>query len=186
MFKMAKRFVTTLVVAAFAIQTIAFSASATTKFGEVDNDTSNRNFSNNSNTYTHYSGVWGTYLYSGKNGDSRLRQSTTQAAYEWVWNANINTTGILDWTMGVYLANASFTDTAAYYKVFMDSNIYTPVLSFYLNQNIAPSGYSYISGTKYGPSVNGGNLHPWYGLVYNSGLSNVGTGADAFNFMFDY
>ncbi len=64
------------------ISATGLSANATTLEVYVDNDTNVTGYSNNSHTYTHYDGQWGTYLYTGNNGDSRLRQSTEKASYE--------------------------------------------------------------------------------------------------------
>lgn len=152
---------------------------ATTGSFTVDNDTSNSNYSNNSNTYVHYSGTWGTYLNNGYNGDSRLRISTTRANYEWVWYGNLRSTKRVKWEISVFLANNSFTDPKALYQVKEDSNLYMSVCSFNINQNLAPSGFSNFSGVST-PGPSNGELHPWFGHVENSGIANVGTGADAF------
>ena len=169
-----------------ALNGVCFS-NAVSIGGIVDNDTSNPNYSNNSHTYTHYSGTWGIYLNSGLNGDSRLRQSTTPASYEWVWGGGISSQSSISWIIKIYLANNSFTDTGASYEVFEDSLQYIPFCTFNINQNLAPSGYSQFSGVESGPSMSGGYyLNPWYGLVTNSGLSGVGTGSDACYFLFTY
>ena len=145
---------------------------------DVDNDTSNSNYSNNSGRYTHYSGTWGSYLYSGYNGDARLRSSTTKGSYEWVWYGN-HYGSKFKMEVWVYLANNNFTDTAAKYNIFQDSNMFTSAYSFYINQNIAPSGFTAKDKTKT-TAITNGQLHPWYATVTNSGNSNVGTGADDF------
>ena len=168
------------------INTPLFSANATTIAGIVDNDTSNPYYSNYSNTIHSFNGTWGTYLSNGYNNDSRLRQSITKGNYEWVWNANIYTTSSINWIAKVYLANASFTDPNAYYEIYEDTYITMPCHYFHLNQNLAPNGFSVFSGTM-SPSPNyNGTLNPWFGLVQNSGISGVGTGADAFYFQFTY
>lgn len=165
---------------------IGLSTNAASLNAYVDNDTNVAGYSNNSHTYTHYSGEWGTYLNTGNNGDSRLRQSTTKASYEWVWNGNISTQGGVHWTAEVYLADSRFTDPAAVYEIYKDSNMYIPFASFTINQNTAPSGYTTISNYKGSPSVTGGSLQPWYACVTNSGRSGVGTGADTFHFRCTY
>lgn len=163
-----------------------FSANAATLDAYVDNDTNVAGYSNNSHTYTHYSGEWGTYLYTGNNGDSRLRQSTEKASYEWVWNGSIETQGGIHWTAQVYLADSRFTDPAALYEIYKDTIEYIPFASFTINQNTAPNGYSTFSSYRGSPSVTGGFLHPWYACVTNSGRSGVGTGADTFHFRCNY
>lgn len=179
---------TTFIFSVVTISAASFTTVAVSYSGEVDNDTSNPNFSNNSGMATHCYTEWGTYLNTGKNGDSRLRQSTTTANYEWVWNGGIYTLGYVNWVASIYLDNTSFTDPAALYRIYYDSSQNHPFAYFYLNQNTAPSGYSQDYGTNTGPHYpnDGFWLHPWYGLVQNSGYSGVGTGADAFNFMFTY
>ena len=121
---------------------------------DVDNDTSNSNYSNNSGRYTHYSGTWGSYLYSGYNGDARLRSSTTKGSYEWVWYGN-HYGSKFKMEVWVYLANNNFTDTAAKYNIFQDSNMFTSAYSFYINQNIAPSGFTAKVKTKTTAITNG-------------------------------
>lgn len=144
----------------------------------VDNDTSNSNYSNNSGRYTHYSGTWGSYLHTGYNGDSRLRKSTTKGSYEWVWYGN-HSGKKFKLEVWIYLANNSFTDTKASYDIFQDSNMYSTVYSFNINQNTAPNGFTAKTKTK-STAFSNGKLHPWYATVTNSGKSNVGTGADDF------
>lgn len=163
-----------------------FSATAATISGYVDNDTNVSGYSNNSYTYTHYNGEWGTYLTTGNNGDSRLRRSTEKACYEWVWNSNIKKQNGFSWIAKVYLANSSFTDPSALYKIYYDSNMYIPFASFTLNQNLAPSGYSTFSGYRGLAATTGGYMCPWYACVQNSGTSGVGTGADTFYYEISY
>lgn len=164
---------------ALSAYSITNVGAATTKSFTVDNDTSNSNYSNDSNRYTHYSGTWGTYLNSGYNGDSRLRTSKTKAAYEWVWKGGLYSSKKVKWEASVYLANNNFTDPKAHYEIMQNSNMYIAMCSFNLNQNLAPNGFSDFGGTAT-PAVSNGDLHPWYAFVENSGLADVGTGADAF------
>lgn len=176
---------TTFIFSVATISVASFTTVAVSYSGEVDNDTSNPNFSNNSGMATHCYTEWGTYLNTGKNGDSRLRQSTTTANYEWVWNGSMIVTSTLNMSLNIYLNNTSFNDTHALYRIYNDTSDYNhPIDYFYLNQDTAVPGYNLVyrqctpqPGTLY---------RPWYALVQNSGYGGVGTGADAFNFMFTY
>lgn len=175
---------TTFIFSVVTISAASFTTVAISYSGEVDNDTSNPNFSNNSGMATHCNTEWGTYLYSGQNGDSRLRQSTTKANYEWVWNGLMFADSTLDISLYIYINNSSFTDTNALYRIYTDLS-YTnyPIVEFNLNQNTAYPGYNYVHKTC---TPVGTIYRPWYALVQNSGISGVGTGADAFNFMFTF
>ena len=175
-----------IMVLLFSFASITLDANALThKYGYVDNDTNVSGYSNNSSMSTHCDN-WGTYLYSGNNGDSRYRQSTTKACYEWVWGKSIYTSSSITWKAKVYLNNYSFTDSNAHYTIMKDSMDLISFCHFYINQNTAPSGYSVFSGTNYSPTISGGVFRPWYGYVQNSGLSGVGTGADTFYYEFSY
>lgn len=179
-------------IVSFIVSLIALSSysvtnvgAATTKSFTVDNDTSNTNYSNDSKTYTHYSGTWGTYLNSGYNGDSRLRTSSNKENYEWVWHGNIYNSKYIFCELQVFLADDRFTDPGATYSIYQDSNRFISMAEFKLNQKYAPSGFSSqtIGCT---PAVTGGTMHPYYLTLSNSGKANVGTGADAIRVYFTF
>lgn len=141
----------------------------------VDNDTIDQfcyNERSGFNSYMSYG-----YLY---NGDARINNSSTSENYYlWGYYSTLYPplgVNFMDVRLGVFLNHAKFTDPAARYAV--QDVPYNQYTMAYINQRLAPSGWTYnfrrIELFSVAPK-----FHSHYTVLTPSGVSNYETGADS-------
>lgn len=159
--------ITTISVCSTGITANAYSATRT-----IDNDSIASGYGN-VNENNAYSYITANYLY---NGDARIvPSSSSNSCYEWTYPGMSASTNSCTCKVEAYLRHADFTDKSAGYYVNMSQ--YTSDRIGYIDQSIAPSGWSTVSkritslpGVTYFASE--------YAFVMPSGRSGQHTGAD--------
>lgn len=155
---------------------LSYAASATTYQFTIDNDPTS------SSGYTAYGNGF-TYMSSSScyNGDARY--SIGDAAHEYYWKhikLNTNVQSSLTTTLQVYLNHSYFSAYRVDYFVCMNG---TTNYIGWINQNIAPGGWNYLSPTSYSygsPSYVDGIM------VMADGASIGYTGADAIKVKYNW
>lgn len=155
----------------------AITANATTVSHYIDND--------DAQGYKTQRNGFSTYLSSGYLGDSRMQSSSDSTKYYRWYFPFFSTANTVKWTFNVYLANASFTDPYAEYRIHGGENMYIDFAKIIVNQNTAANGWNHYYGTRYN-NIKGATLAPNYVTLYPSGTSSRNTGADGIYVKFIY
>ncbi len=166
--KITKRF-TALFLATSVVFVSAITANATTVSHYVDND--------DAQGYKTERNGFSTYLSSGYLGDSRMQSSSDSTKYYRWYIPFFSTPNTINWTFRVYLANSSFTDPYAQYRIHGGENMYIDFAQIVIDQNTATSGWNEYRGTRRN-QISIATLAPNYVTLYPSGNSSYNTGAD--------
>lgn len=155
----------------------AISVNATTVSHYIDND--------DAQDYKTEKNGFSTYLSSGYRGDSRMQSSSNTSAYYKWWFPFFVTQNTVSWKFMVYLANPSFTDPSAEYRIHGGENMYIEFKILHINQDKAANGWNEYYGTR-SVTVGKASLGPNYVKLIPSEKSGYNTGADGVYVKFTY
>lgn len=173
------------------LETISgFNVSAYTWSGsrEIDNNTSVPGYSN-TDIQSVYLYKTGSNLFNGNANYTSTQISIIADGYDYYWNypqLGSSVPQYFDITVGAYLNDAAFTDQGAMYFVHNWGDCYLYMST--INQNSAPSGWSYITVNNIESSMtpNHRGFSSYHCYVRRTKNNPKTTGADAVRVTFKY